>query len=265
MKKVTKNLVSAALILSICASFAGCGSKPDTTRPNFETSAAETLPAQQTASSQLESTPMQEVETLPAEPTQPMDPVSMDDALFIGDSRVVGLMEYSKLDADFFAGVGMSVYNIDDEPVSVPNVGRMTLDELLSNKSYGKIYLMLGINELGYELEQTVTKYGKLVDSIRSLQPDAKLFIMGNLHVTLRKSAHHDYITNENISNLNDRISKLADDKDIFYMDVNPEFDDSNGALSERYTSDGVHLLARHYVHWGEWIAVQSAYLLKEG
>lgn len=261
MKKVMKNLVSAALILSLCASFAGCGQKTDPTQPAVPP-ADETLPLQEISSSQQETAPIKETEALP---TEPIEPVSMDDALMIGDSRVVGLMEYAEMDCDFFAGVGMSVYNIDDEPVSVPDVGRMTLTELLSNKSYGKIYLMLGINELGYELDQTVEKYQQLVESIRSLQPDAKLFIMGNLHVTLRKSTYHDYIKNSTISELNNRISQFADNQNIFYLDVNPEFDDANGALSERFTSDGVHLYAKHYEHWGEWIATQSAYLLKEG
>ena len=51
----------------------------------------------------------------------------MGDALFIGDSRTVGLMEYSGIDgADYFCTVGMSVYNIHKKPVSVPKVGKVT-------------------------------------------------------------------------------------------------------------------------------------------
>ena len=48
------------------------------------------------------------------EPEQPSDPapVPMNDALFIGDSRTVGLMEYSGIsEADFFCSVGMSVFD----------------------------------------------------------------------------------------------------------------------------------------------------------
>ncbi len=50
----------------------------------------------------------------------------MGDALFIGDSRTVGLMEYAQIaNADFFANTGMSVFNIHKKPVSVPNVGKV--------------------------------------------------------------------------------------------------------------------------------------------
>ena len=60
---------------------------------------------------------------------------SMGDALFIGDSRTVGLMEYAGMDdADFFCNVGMSVFNIYKKTVSVPTVGKVTLSELLNGK-----------------------------------------------------------------------------------------------------------------------------------
>ena len=69
-------------------------------------------------------------------------------------------MEYSQIpEADYFCSVGMSVFNIHDEAVSVPNVGKLTLTELLNNKTYKKIYIMLGINEMGYKFENILAKY----------------------------------------------------------------------------------------------------------
>ena len=59
-------------------------------------------------------------------------------------------------DAHFFAAVGMTVYGVDTANVSVPHVGKVTLSELLKNHSYDKIYIMLGINELGYPVEKTL-------------------------------------------------------------------------------------------------------------
>lgn len=48
-------------------------------------------------------------------------PASMENALFIGDSRTVGLAEYAQMDdAHFFAAVGMTVYGVDTANVSVP-------------------------------------------------------------------------------------------------------------------------------------------------
>lgn len=211
------------------------------------------------------------VPTLPPETTEPeqtlppIDPERMDQALFIGDSRTVGMMEYSELESDFFAGVGMTVYNVLDETVSVPDVGKVTLEQLLSNKSYDKIYLMLGINELGYDMDQTVDVYEELLDFLRELQPEARIFVQANMHVTQAKSDAHSYINNSGIDAFNDKISKFADGKTVFYLDVNPVYDDENGALSEDVTSDGVHLYAKYYVEWGDWIAGKSADLIKEG
>lgn len=259
MKKFMKRFISAALILTLVLSFAACGKaspKEDPSAQPLDANAEETSPTQ-------EAEPV--LPEPPAEPVTPPEPVSMDDALFIGDSRVTGLMEYSGLSADFFTFEGMSVYNIHDKPLSVPDVGKMTLTELLNNKSYGKIYLMLGINELGHDLNQTISAYSELVDDIRQMQPDAVLFIMANLHVTESMSSSHSYITNSAINAFNQRISQLADGKTIFYLDSNPEFDNANGSLSDEYTSDGAHPYAKHYVQWGEWIALQSAIVTKEG
>ncbi len=254
MKKMIKNALSTALALLVASSFVGCRQSSQETQGTLPTQSIQitTDSANPTQSASIETTVVQET-------------VDLEDALFIGDSRTVGLLEYSGVDADFFTSVGMSVYNIHDNAISVPNVGKLTLTELLSNKSYGKIYLMVGINELGYDLDQTISAYSDLVDSICQMQPNAKLFVQANLHVTEEKSNAHPYITNTAIDAFNGRISKLADGKHIFYLDVNSEFDNVNGALSEEYTSDGVHLYAKHYMQWGEWIETQSAQLIKEG
>ena len=137
---------------------------------------------------------------------------SMGDALFIGDSRTVGLMEYADIDgADYFCTVGMSVYNIHKNSVSVPNVGKVTLTELLNGKKYGKIYIMLGINEVGYKFSSTVEKYSELIEFIKDKQPDAVIFIQANLHVSKSRSDSDKVVNNTAINGLNAELAKLAD------------------------------------------------------
>lgn len=177
------------------------------------------------------------------------------DALFIGDSRTVGLSEYGNLEgADFFATTGMSVYNITTEKVSMPGLGKMTFDELLKKKSYGKIYIMLGINELGYNQPATVKKYGELVEKIRKAQLKAVVFIEANLHVARSRSDSDPVFNNRNIDIFNREISKFADKKTVFYIDVNPLFDDENGNLADKYTADNSHILGKYYKNWKEWL-----------
>ena len=198
--------------------------------------------------------------------TTPPKSVSMDDALFIGDSRTVGLMEYAGIDgADYFCTVGMSVYNIHKKPVSVSKVGKVTLTELLNSKKYGKIYIMLGINEVGYKISSTVEKYSELIEFIKDKQPNAVIFIQANLHVTKSRSDSDKVVNNTAINGLNAELAKLADGKSKFYLDANILFDDKTGALSSDKSEDSTHLYAKYYSEWGKWIIRQTASLIGEG
>jgi len=181
------------------------------------------------------------------------------DALFIGDSRTVGLRDYGGLtDATFFASEGMSVYNIEKEKISVPKMGSVSLDSILSKKQYGKIYVMIGINELGYEFNKTVGKYTDLVEKIRKAQPSAIVYVQANLHVSGSRSKSDKIFNNTNINKYNKAIEKLADNQNVFYIDVNPLFDDKKGNLASEYTSDSTHVLGKYYQTWIEWIATKA-------
>ncbi|KSV57580.1 GDSL-type esterase/lipase family protein [Acetivibrio ethanolgignens] len=181
------------------------------------------------------------------------------DALFIGDSRTVGLSEYADLGgADVFADSGMSVYKVFEKEIQIKGIGKTGLENLLKSKNYGKIYVMLGINELGYEHKQTVRKFKELVQRIQQLQPEAIIFIGANLHVTAEKSAQSDIYNNKNINRINKGIKKLADEKQIFYIDINEIFDDENGNLNAEYTIDKVHVLGKYYEQWAEWICTKG-------
>ena len=211
------------------------------------------------------STSITETSTTENITTQPNGDISMDDALFIGDSRTVGLMEYAGIDgADFFCTVGMSVYNIHKKPVSVPNVGKVTLTELLNGKKYGKIYIMLGINELGYEVGGTVEKYRELLEFIEEKQPDAVIFVQANLHVSKSRSDSDKVINNVAINRFNGELAKLTDGKRRFYLDANVLFDDETGGLSADKSEDNTHLYAKYYKEWGEWIVGRTAALIGE-
>lgn len=191
--------------------------------------------------------------------------VSEENILFIGDSRTVGLMEYGCIDgADFFANVGMSLYNIHKKTISVPGAGKVTLTELLDNKQFGRIYIMLGINELGYNFEKTTSRYKELIAFIRERQPGAHLFLQANLHVAKSRSDSDKVINNGAIDKMNKAISELADNKGIFYLDANVLFDDKNGNLDAEKNEDEVHLYAKYYAEWGDWIIRQTVLLTGE-
>lgn len=179
--------------------------------------------------------------------------------LFIGDSRTAGLSEYGDLgQAEVFADSGMSVFNLFDSRVKTKSGNKLTLREVLSRRQFQTIYLMLGINELGYEYSSIIKKYQSVVDTIQSLQPDAILVLQANLHVTGNKSASSSTYNNEKINRLNSGIQTLAEENSCFYLDVNPVFDDENGNLKADYSTDGSHVLGKYYSVWVDWLKEAS-------
>lgn len=175
-----------------------------------------------------------------------------DDALFIGDSRTVGIKEYGTfVNSDFFCSVGLAASNIEGEYIN-----GITFDDAIKNKQYGKVYIMLGINEVGNDFEFTVNEYRKIVERVRANQPNAIIYIQGNLHVAY--SAETTAINNERINYLNSMLAALADNSKVFYIDINEVYDDANGYLTESYTSDGIHPLARYYLQWCDWLCTKT-------
>lgn len=182
-----------------------------------------------------------------------------DDALFIGDSRTVGLKEYGGIgEATYFATEGMSVYNIQKEKVAIKSLGTVSLDTLLTKKKFSKVYLMLGINELGYDHSRTAKKYGELIEQIKKAQPSAIVFVEANMHVSQSRSSSDNIFNNKNINKYNKAIKKFTDNETVFYLNVNPLFDDENGNLDKKYTSDNTHVLGKYYRTWTDWIATKA-------
>jgi hypothetical protein len=191
-----------------------------------------------------------------ANPDRVNDPDYFDDALFIGDSRTVGLATYGKISgATYFARTSMNVNNIFADKKSETERSGLNLTDFLTKYKFKKIYILLGINEIGYTYSWIMTRYEKLVNKIRALQPDAIIILQSNMHVTQKKSdANPDSFNNKRINELNKRIASLADNKTVFYADMTYIFDDKNGALNPEYTGDGVHLKGKYYALWRDWL-----------
>ena len=169
--------------------------------------------------------------------------------LFIGDSRTVGLANYGKIEnASYFARTSMSVFNCFADIESETGTGNLNLEEYLKKNSFERIYILLGINEIGSSAKKITSGYKKIIDRIHSIQPDAVIVIQSNMHVTKKKSdANPKTFNNSRIDNLNESLSQLADNEKIFYIGFESIFDDSTGNLNAQYTGDGVHLKGKYY------------------
>ena len=191
------------------------------------------------------------------------------DAVFIGDSRTVGMYEYGGLEdiSTFYASTGLTVYKLfSAEIVSLPGQKKkITVEEALQQNSFAKIYLMIGINEMGTGTVDTFTeKYKEVLQHLQELQPDAIIYIQGIMKVTTERSNQGDYINNEGIDARNLELEKLADNQKIFYLDVNPLVCDETGGMVPDYTFDGVHLKAKYIEIWKNFLK-EHAVLSEDG
>ncbi len=204
--------------------------------------------------------PTEPSEELPKEVVyNTVDDSYFDDAVFIGDSRTVGMYEYGGLEetSTFYASTGLTIYKMfDSKIVAVPGQKKkITVEEALSEKQFAKIYLMIGINEMGTgTVESFMKAYGEAVQHLQQLQPDAVIYLQAIMKVTTERSGQGDYITNEGIEARNEEIAKLADDEKIFYLDVNPLICDETGGMVASYTYDGVHLKAQYIPIWLDFL-----------
>ena len=205
-------------------------------------------------------TPPTTVTTAPPVTTQGEIPLPVgeewfDDALFIGDSRTVGLRDYARSgDADYFCEVGMTVFDVESKSLEDRNFPKQSLVQLLETKSYGKIFINFGLNEAGYPQEAFYKRYESFVELIRTLQPQAVLILQGIMSVTTQKAEKADYFHPAQLQKRNDWIASLADGQQIFYIDVNTSFADEAGFLLEELTNDGYHPTASGYCRWRDWI-----------
>lgn len=185
-----------------------------------------------------------------------VDDSYFDDAVFIGDSRTVGLHDYGGLDnAAYYATVGMNVYDIWSEKFCEVEGQKVTLEEALTARQFKKVYFQIGINEMGRgTIDSFMTAYTQSVQKIHELQPDAIIFVQGIMRVAKAKSDVDPIFNNQGIQLRNERIAKLADNITVFYIDVNEAVCDETGNLQESLTFDNLHLLGSKYNIWVEFL-----------
>ncbi|MBR1634635.1 MAG: hypothetical protein IJ682_06175 [Lachnospiraceae bacterium] len=183
-----------------------------------------------------------------------------DDALFIGDSQTDGLYNYTDLryHASFYALESVTIYNVFD--VRIPfrtetENYETSLAKVLKKHDYRKIYICVGMNEMGVpKTTDFRNEYKKVIRRIRKAQPDAIIYIQGVVHVSGAMSWSDPAFNNKNLVQRNEAISKLANGHDIFYIEPSEALCDGNGDLRMDYTNDNVHLTAHYYPLWLDYL-----------
>ncbi len=265
VRKYILLLLTLCLALLLCA----CGGPSASTDPPASEpagSAGTSSPAEPTEAPTAEPTPTPTPEPTPepfyqfgspvAESAPLPDDSYFDDAVFVGDSRTDGLQLYGGLHAGtYLCKTSMSVFHVNDSDYSVTANGqKATVMQALKAKQYGKVYIMLGLNELGYPSSSYEKQLNVFLDEVIAAQPDAVIYLelMPPVNDAMTTKS---WQKNATIDVFNEINARAAADKHIALLNVAEVYRDENGQLKEDYASgDGCHFKAEAYPYWADYL-----------
>lgn len=232
------------------------------TAPSAETVAAvmpvvpmpeRVIPPAADDSQDLAAPPEAPVEEVPVEEVPAFAPVAESEAVedgyfadtvFLGDSRTGGLSLYSGLkEGTYLFSVGATVESVFTKNTQETPAGKVPLLDALADIDCKKVYIMLGINELGWPRaevfrQQTV----KVVERIRQDHPDTVVVLQSILPVSAKQEAKGSYVNNARIEEFNTMLKAVAEELDCPYLNVAEAVTGEDGCLQEAMSADGVHL-----------------------
>lgn len=203
-----------------------------------------------------EAAPEQEKEPFaPVPESEPVEDTYFEDAAFLGDSRTEGFRLYSGLKTGtYYDAVGATVESVFSKAVDTP-AGKMPLLDAMAKKDFGKVYVMLGINELGWSKTETFrNQYAKVIDRLRVDHPDAEIVLQSIIPVSAKQEEKKSYVNNGRIAVYNEIIYQLAEEKGCAFVDSAEAVADENGCLRAEWNSDGIHLNIKGCEAWLEYL-----------
>ena len=128
---------------------------------------------------------------------------------------------------------------------------KITILEDMRNKNIDTVYIMLGINELGWVYNSIfIQKYEELIDKIKAIKPECEIILESIIPVTKTRSDKDSIYNNDKIVEYNKLIKQKKKKKGIQYIDLVPILADQNGNLPENATPDGIHLNKEYCLKW---------------
>jgi len=197
----------------------------------------------------------------PVAETAAVEDTYFADVAFLGDSRTEGFHLYSGLkEGTYFFAVGATVESVFTKNVWGPEENKIPLlDAMAKDGPYGKIYVMLGVNELGWgKTEVFREQYTKVIERLRTDHPEAEIIIQSVFPVSARQEAKKTYVNNARIQTYNEVIMAMAEELDCFYVNMSEAVVGEDGCLRSELTSDGVHLNIKGCKLWLEYLKTHS-------
>ena len=185
--------------------------------------------------------------------------------LFIGDSITQGWEgEGKEVWQEFYAkrnAINLGIGGDRTEHVlwRLDNGNLKGLDKPKTGAAPKVAVIMIGTNNVGNtEPADTAAGVEAIVKKVQAGVPGIKVLVLG---IFPREEKPGQ--AREKNTKVNQIISKLADDKSVFYMDIGASFTETDGSLSKKVMPDFLHLSKDGYRRWAMAIEAKVTELLK--
>lgn len=194
--------------------------------------------------------------------TDAVDISYFDDAVFIGDSRMEGFITNTGLsEVTSYTYKGLTVDMVLTHPVINMDGARVSIIDALKKTEFTKVYLMMGLNETGWTYSSVFVKnYQKVIDEIKAINPEAVIYVQSVFPISAGVSAKHSYIKNEKIYEYNALLRTMAEENEIFFLNVAEEVALPDGSLPEEAATDGIHFIKEYC---GKWLSYLQTHTVK--
>jgi len=158
--------------------------------------------------------------------------------LFIGDS----LIEYFDWQERF---PKHSVYNMGVAGETVDGL-YARLQVVYSHVDEADvIFIMTGINNLAMGDKKFITAYRKIVKGLKKQYLSSRIFVQSLLPVLF------PWLSNDEIRDMNRKLTKMAEEENVFYLDIHSLFlEQGGGVVKDCLLDDGVHVSEKGYLVW---------------
>lgn len=182
------------------------------------------------------------------------------DLLFIGDSITQG-----------WEGAGKEVWKKHYDARNAVNlgIGGDRTQHVLWRLDNGNIagikpklaVLMIGTNNSGTNTSEEIADGIKaIVTKLRTSLPETKVLVLA----VFPRGANADDMRRKVNEKANQLAKSIADDKNVFFLDIGPKFLGDDGSLSKEIMPDLLHLSPKGYQIWADSIEAKVAELMGE-
>ncbi len=187
-------------------------------------------------------------------------------SLIIGDSLAQGFAVYQPLleitTVAGYKGIGPREI-ISNNSAQLADQTYVPAWDYITQQTPTSIYIAMGTNALISlpDDEGFLKYYGDFLDMLKVQFPTTPIYLNSITPVSQAEAERRPAMSNERIAGLNNALSLMAQEKGIFYLNVNEILADETGALREDITQpDGYHIKPQGYVEWVDYMATHTVY-----